>query len=559
MNEFQGMVRAASLSIVWAVLASTAAAASSIGLMGISAWLVASAALQPPLYTLSLAILGVRCCGIMRAVLRYLERYLTHRAGFGIFNDFRLYVLRRVTDALPFRVRTSGGDAFDIIVTAVDTLRDSVLRFALPPAAAFLTAAAAALWLSFYSPALAIIMIAAWLAFGLALPLAAGKMLQRQESGHLNLAQDVMEIYEGSTELEVYGWAGRRIDAAGASVDAYQSRRQAESACKSRIRTASEILSVLFLCIVICVLAQLTARQELSGVAAVCIALTVQAVLEMLASLPELAFHVHEAAQSRQQLRPFLSTAQKMDAAADIFCPDKTAQLCAVNLSCGYGAQPICRNMTFSLSKGRRTLLLGASGSGKSTLLYALTGLLPARTGGVFIGGVPCSSLSQEDVRSHFAASFQAHHVFNMTLRDNFKMLCDDLSDAEIAEALSRTGLSDLSLDFMLESDALNLSGGQRRRLQLAMCTARPKDIILLDEPTAGLDILAARRFLAQIGRSSRGAAMLVTSHDLSIVDFFDDVIIMQNGRIAEQGSVKNLLKNKNSLLFKQIAYDNLL
>lgn len=559
MNEFQMMLRSASLSIVWAVLASTAAAASSIGLMGISAWLIASAALQPPLYTLSLAILGVRCCGIMRAVLRYLERYLTHKAGFGLFNDFRLYVLRRVTDALPFRVKTAGGDAFDIIVNAVDSLRDSVLRFALPPAAAFLTSAAAAFWLSFYSLALAEVMIASWLSFAVALPLIAGKVLQRQKSGRLNLAQDVMEIYEGSTELKVYGWARQRIDAAGASVESYQNRRRAESVCKSRIRAASEILSALFFCIVICVLAQHTARQELSGVAAVCIALTIQAILEMLASLPELAFHVHEAAQSRQQLRPFLGTAQKKIAAADISCPDKAAPLCAVNLSCGYGAQPVCRDMTFSLSKGRRTLLLGASGSGKSTLLYALTGLLPARTGGVFISGIACSSLTDEQVRSHFAASFQAHHVFNMTLRDNFKMLCGDLSDAEIAEALSRSGLSDLHLNFMLESGAVNLSGGQRRRLQLAMCTARPKDIILLDEPTAGLDIRAARRFLEQIGRSSRGAAMLVTSHDLSIVDFFDDVIILQDGRIAEQGSVKILLKNKNSLLFKQIAYDNLL
>lgn len=559
MNDLQGMVRSASLSIVWAVLASTAAAASSIGLMGISAWLIASAALQPPLYTLSLAILGVRCCGIMRAVLRYLERYLTHRAGFGLFNDFRLYVLHRVTEALPFRIKTAGGNAFDIIVSAVDSLRDSVLRCALPPAAAFLTAAAASLWLSFYSLALAGIMILAWLAFGIALPLAAGKMLRRQKSVRLNLAQDVMEIYEGSMELEVYGWAERRIDAARASVESYQNRRQAESACKSRIRTASEILSALFFCIVIGVLAQQTARQELSGVAAVCIALTVQAILEMLASLPELAFHVHEAEQSRRQLRPFLHARRTKNGRADIICPDRAAPLCAVNLSCGYGIEPVCRNMTFSLYAGRRTLLLGASGSGKSTLLYALTGLLPARTGGVFISGIACSTLTDEQVRSHFAASFQAHHVFNMTLRDNFKMLCQDLSDTEIAEALNRAGLSELALDFVLESGAVNLSGGQRRRLQLAMCTARPRDIILLDEPTAGLDIRAARRFLKQIGESSRGAAMLVTSHDLSIVDFFDDVIIMQDGQIAEQGSVKILLKNKNSLLFKQITYDNLL
>ncbi len=561
-DELKNVLRPVFFSVVLAVLAGTAASASSVGLMSLSAWLIASASLQPPLYTLSLAILGVRFCGIMRAVFRYADRYMTHQAGFALFGRFRTGALRHVIASLPFRRQTANGDAFDIIVSAVDSLRDSVLRCALSPVTATLIAWLAAVWLGFYSRPLAAVIAAAWIAFVLFVPYIAWQLYRQQIEPPLELAQDVLELYEGSEQLRVFGWNQARLRDAKSSIEAYQNWREKCFCLKSRIKLSCELLMGVFFVLLILILVQAVSLRSFSAPAAICMMLTAQAVLELLMALPELTEQLAEAAASWHKLQPFYQHGDKKADAAER-CLDERAVFSAVNLSCGYGGEAVCRNMTFSLHRGTKTLLLGSSGCGKSTLLYAMTDMILPSAGELFIGGRPYSKMEAEEVRSHFAASFQEHHIFRMSLRDNFQMLHPAISDDEIIASLKRVGLNEPflldDLDYMPESGGTNLSGGQRRRLQLALCTAEKRDIVLLDEPTAGLDIYSARRFMEQLTAFSDDAALLVTSHDLSIVDYFDEVIIMDKGRIAEQGRIKNLLKDKNSLLIKHMNYNNLL
>ena len=145
------MIRPVVWSLLLAILVGTISTLSSISLMGLSAWLIASAALQPPLYVLSLAIVGVRFCGVMRAVFRYLERYFTHKVGFSLFTSFRVFVLTKIIKALPFKQQTENGDAFDLIVNAVDNLRDSFLRFFLPPIITTISVFILSIWFFIYS------------------------------------------------------------------------------------------------------------------------------------------------------------------------------------------------------------------------------------------------------------------------------------------------------------------------------------------------------------------------------------------------------------------------
>ena len=91
------------------------------------------------------------------------------------------------------------------------------------------------------------------------------------------------------------------------------------------------------------------------------------------------------------------------------------------------------------------------------------------------------------------------------------------------------------------------------------MCLARKKDIILLDEPTAGLDIVSAHKFLNRLITIDKESAILVASHDLSIVDYFDNIIIMEEQHIIEQGKIKSLMQDEQSQLFKLMKYNNLI
>ena len=142
-------------------------------------------------------------------------------------------------------------------------------------------------------------------------------------------------------------------------------------------------------------------------------------------------------------------------------------------------------------------------------------------------------------------------------------MFYPDITDEEIWRALRAVQLEKFGqkygLDYVLAAGGINLSGGQKHRMQLAISLARKKDIILLDEPTAGLDIVSAHEFLKQLTAADKEAAMLVASHDLSIADYFDDVIIMGEQKIIEQGDIKMLMQNENSHLHKMMKYNNLI
>ncbi|HIX83798.1 MAG TPA: ATP-binding cassette domain-containing protein [Candidatus Megamonas gallistercoris] len=306
----------------------------------------------------------------------------------------------------------------------------------------------------------------------------------------------------------------------------------------------------------------LTWENEINAVMAIAFLLTMQSVLEILATVPALVEYLDEAGRSLTELKLFMKEPQDRQQKESV--PDKNTQavLELKNISYGY-KEPLCRNMSFSLYKGRRVLLVGSSGTGKSTLFYLLMRLIEPICGNMYLNGKDYTAWDKQKWRLYFAASFQEHHIFNLSIKDNFKMFYPDITDEEIWRALRAVQLEKFGqkygLDYVLAAGGINLSGGQKHRMQLAISLARKKDIILLDEPTAGLDIVSAHEFLKQLTAADKEAAMLVASHDLSIADYFDDVIIMGEQKIIEQGDIKMLMQNENSHLHKMMKYNNLI
>lgn len=562
LNELKIALRPMLTGLSAAVVVGTLAGLSSVSLMGLSAWLIASAALQPPLYVLSLAIVGVRFCGIMRAVLRYLERYLSHKAAFALFTNFRTSVLQKVIAALPFKRQTSNGDAYTIIVEAVDKIRDDFLRFFLPPFTASFCCLAVMVWADFYNALLVGILLAAWLVFIVIMPLIAWQFYRRYERVQSSLPQEVLEFYEGGREIFAYNFGAKKLNNAKRAIDAYQRQRNGYFRLKSKIELICEILLGLFTIVILQTVICLTLEQQISAVMAIAFLLTIQSVLEILAAVPALTEYLDEAKSSLIELRQFVKEPQEGQHESSNRYKKTKAALELKNISYGY-KEPLCCEMSFSLYKGRRTLLVGGSGCGKSTLFYLLTRLIEPICGDMYLKGKNYPAWDKQAWRAHFAASFQEHHIFNLSIRDNFKMFYPDITDEEIYQALAKVQLTGFvqqcGLDYMLAAGGINLSGGQKHRMQLAITLARPKDIILLDEPTAGLDIVSAHEFLKQLMAADKEAAMLVASHDLSIADYFDDIIIMGERKIIEQGDIKTLMQDENSHLYKMMKYSNLI
>ena len=561
-NELKIVFRPLSIGLSITIIVGMLAGLSSICLMGLSAWLIASAALQPPLYILSLAIVGVRFCGIMRAILRYFERYLSHKAAFALFTKFRIVVLQKIIMALPFKRQTSNGDVYTIIVEAIDKIRDDFLRFFLPPLTATLSCLIVMIWASFYNAILVCILLIAWFIFIVIIPSIVWFFYQKQKHIQLALPEDVLEFYEGGKEFFAYNFSEKKLAKTKKAISEYQNERSKYFSLKSKVELICEILLGLFIIVILQVVIYLTTHQQITAIMAITFLLTGQAVMEILAVIPSLIEYLDEAKYSLAELKPFMKKMPINSLDKKIMDKNTEAILKLENISYGY-KKPLCQNMSFALYKGKRTLLVGSSGIGKSTLFYLLTRLIEPFSGNMYLKGKNYLSWDKQKWRNHFAVTFQEHHIFNLSIRDNFKIFYPDITDEEIWQALARVQMTKFvqkySLDYMLASDGENLSGGQKHRIQLAISLARKKDIILLDEPTAGLDIVSAHEFLKQLIVVNKEATMLVSSHDLSIVNYFDDIIIMGEQKVIEQGNIKILLQNSNSYLCKMMQYNNLI
>jgi ATP-binding cassette subfamily C protein/ATP-binding cassette subfamily C protein CydC len=193
---------------------------------------------------------------------------------------------------------------------------------------------------------------------------------------------------------------------------------------------------------------------------------------------------------------------------------------------------------TQRLPPGRRVVLLGASGSGKSTLIAALMRFLPYESGSIRVGGRELRDCAGADVRRSITGMTQDAHVFHTTIRANLLLARPDATDAELREAARRARLLDWieSLpdrwDTLLGGDGATMSGGQRRRLLLARALLADPPVLVLDEPTEGLDPDIAAAVLADILNATRGRATLLVAHEHAGLAAADEIVTLDHGRI---------------------------
>nr|WP_281502130.1 ABC transporter ATP-binding protein [Loktanella sp. F6476L] len=214
-----------------------------------------------------------------------------------------------------------------------------------------------------------------------------------------------------------------------------------------------------------------------------------------------------------------------------------------------YGDLPVLRGTTFTAEAGKTTALVGASGAGKSTIFNVLTRLVDPKDGAVTIGDTPAAELSLPDLRSLFSVVAQDAALFDESLRDNILLGRTDLSDQDLKQVLDAAHVSDFlaKLPDGLNSAAgprgSNLSGGQRQRVAIARALLRDTPILLLDEATSALDTKSEAFVQAALEKLSVGRTTLVIAHRLSTVRNADSIVVMDQGRVVDQGTHDALLE----------------
>ena len=202
-------------------------------------------------------------------------------------------------------------------------------------------------------------------------------------------------------------------------------------------------------------------------------------------------------------------------------------------------------NMTFP-EKGM-TAIVGESGCGKSTVVNMLVGAFRPQKGEVTVGGKQLEKLSRENWYSHLSAVSYNTYIFNESVRDNFKMAKENVSDEEIFAALEKVNLKEFieengGLDKVITEDANNISGGQKQRLALAIALVSDKDIYVFDEATSNIDIESEAVIMKNIKAISESRSVIVISHRLANVVPADNIYYMEEGEIKESGSHEKLM-----------------
>ena len=220
---------------------------------------------------------------------------------------------------------------------------------------------------------------------------------------------------------------------------------------------------------------------------------------------------------------------------------------------------PALVDLNLSIQAGEKLAILGKTGSGKSTLLQLLVRNYDANQGEILFAGNRIQAYSESSLRQQFCFLTQRVHVFSDTLRNNLQLATHaPLSDEKMVAVLQQVGLEKLvnqeqGLDLWLGDGGRPLSGGEQRRLGLARVLLNDAPILLLDEPTEGLDRETERNILQAILAHSVGKTLIMVTHRLTAIEQFDQLVVIDNSRLIEQGSYSELI-NKENGFFKQLT-----
>ena len=214
------------------------------------------------------------------------------------------------------------------------------------------------------------------------------------------------------------------------------------------------------------------------------------------------------------------------------------------------GKRDVLKNVNMTFPEKGMTAIVGESGCGKSTIVNMLIGAFRPQKGDVTVGGKQLEKLSRENWYSHLSAVSYNTYIFNESVRDNFKMAKENVSDEEIFAALEKVNLKEFieengGLDKVITEDANNISGGQKQRLALAIALVSDKDIYVFDEATSNIDIDSEAIIMKNIKAISESRSVIVISHRLANVVPADNIYYMEDGVIKESGSHENLMAAK--------------
>ena len=544
--------------VLASVALGTLTIASSVALMGASAWIISMAALHPNVAVLQVAIVGVRFFGISRGVSRYLERLVSHNLTFKILTRLRVWFYASLEPLAPARIMDfRAGDLLSRIISDIKTLEDFYIRSVAPPIVAIFIGVGTGVFLYQYQPILGFVLGGLFLTSGLIIPVLirwlAHKPGQVLVETQTLLTGNLVDFVSGLPDLMVFGQSGEK----GKQIQALDGTYHKAQLRLARISGLNAGLLIFFsnlgMWLVLILAIPLIQSGEIPGVMLAALALITLSAFEAIQPLPQAMETLSSSLVSGQRLFEVLDA---KPAVVDPEIPQAIPTEISIHvkdLEFYYpGSQtPALNKIDFELQEGKTVAIVGPSGSGKTTLGNLLLRFWGGYQGEITLGNgdTNLDSLRQDEIRKQISVISQGDALFQDSVQNNIALGNPRASLENIIAAAKKAQIHELinnlpgGYQTLIGERAGGFSAGEAQRISIARAVLKDAPLFLLDEPTANLDPVTEKAILNTLFGILENKTALWITHRLVGLEKADQILVLVEGKILERGTEKELLK----------------
>ncbi|MCQ9124617.1 heme ABC transporter ATP-binding protein/permease CydC [Rodentibacter caecimuris] len=566
---FIRLFKFAKLPLILGLLLMISGLASSMGLLTLSGWFLAATAIAGlgTLFNFFYPSASVRGLAIGRTVARYFEKIVTHDATFRILAKLRVQVFERIIPLSPAVLnRYRNSDLLNRLVSDVDTLDSLYLRLLAPFFTSIFVTIAMTIGLSFINMPLSLGLGAFLLCLLVLIPIIFyrlgkqfGEPLIRTRA---NYRTQFLEFIQAQAELLLFNTEKQVKEKMAAT----ERNWQAEQAKEAKLSGFSTALVLFLNGLLICAMLWFSSQADFGTdeYRAAFIALFTFAALaafEIIMPLGTAFLHIGQVIAAAERVTDIIEQQPLVEFQGNAEFKPQERLISAKNLSFTYPEREnlALDNLTLDLEQGQKIAILGKTGSGKSTLLQLLVRNYDADQGELLLAGKAVSLYSEQTLREQFCFLTQRVHVFSDSLRQNLQFAAHQkIAEERMIEVLNQVGLGKLleqaqGLNIWLGDGGRPLSGGEQRRLGIARILLNNAPILLLDEPTEGLDRDTERQILRLILQHAENKTLIMVTHRLTAIEQFDTICVIDEGKLIEKGNYDSLIKKENGF-FKRLV-----
>ncbi|TMU88276.1 thiol reductant ABC exporter subunit CydC [Bacillus sp. BHET2] len=540
--------------IVFAILLGFLAGLTSVGLFASSGYLISKAALEVPLYALTVMIALLKLFGFTKAISRYAERYFSHRATFTILANLRVSIYEKIEPLAP-RIfhKYRSGDLLSRIVGDVESLQNFFLRVFYPPVILVMVFFSTILFTAYYSLSVALLLLMGLLFTGFIVPVFFARKQRKMESAlresRGELSTEVTEFLYGFRDLKIHQRLGDKETRLNHASSEYVEEQKRDNMYSLFSHSTNTLVSLLVSWLVLAAGAYSVGEGQLDGIFLAMLVMISLTVFENATPMAILPTHYEDSRRAASRLYSVGQghSTERDGPSRDVYLDGGAPSITMRDVSFSFEGEErkTLDGVSLELPRGSKTAIVGASGSGKSTLLQLLLNFYSTDDGTITVNGSPIKEVSQESLWKLANVVLQENHFFYGTIRDNLMLVGDELSDEDMEFALEIVKLNHFSLEDNVLEKGENLSGGEKQRLAISRALLKASPLWMMDEPTSSVDALTEKAIFDHLHDVAKDDTIVLISHRLTGLEMMDRIVVMDQGKIVELGTYEELMSKQ--------------